>query len=167
MIFIFSFLYINQTDPDGTMTWFVNQLLEAEKAGDKVQIVAHIPGSGSEALEGWAINYYNAVNRFEDTIVAQFFGHTHSEEHNMFYENPEDDTSRPTGYTLSAPSVTPNFAYNPAYRIYTIDGNYSGSTYVSTLNTVISLSIVQIYNNIIIIIHVSIKTITPYISANT
>jgi sphingomyelin phosphodiesterase len=123
------YLYINQTDPDGTMTWLLEQLEDAERNGDKVHLVAHIPGGDSEALEGWAINYYNAVNRYEDTIVAQFFGHTHSEEYYVIYENPEDGKSRPTGVVYSAPSLTPYHQYNPAYRIYTIDGNYPGSSF--------------------------------------
>ena len=115
------------------MTWFIEQLEDAERNGQKVQIVAHIPGGSSEALEGWAINYYNAVNRFEDIIVAQFFGHTHSEEFYIVYENSEDSTSRPTSVIFSAPSLTPYSDYQPAYRIYTIDGNYDGSTFVSVL----------------------------------
>uniref|UniRef100_A0A914DSH6 Sphingomyelin phosphodiesterase n=1 Tax=Acrobeloides nanus TaxID=290746 RepID=A0A914DSH6_9BILA len=123
------FLLLNQTDPDGTMSWLSEQLAIAEYAGDKVQIVAHIPGSASEAYEGWAINYYNLVNRFEDTIVAQFFGHTHSEQYYMYYLDPEDATSRPTSVIFSAPSVTTYSQYNPAYRIYTIDGNYPGSSF--------------------------------------
>ena len=45
------------------MSWFLDQLLQAERAGDKVHIVAHIPTGNSEALEGWSINYYNIVNR--------------------------------------------------------------------------------------------------------
>uniref|UniRef100_A0A7E4W9P3 Sphingomyelin phosphodiesterase n=1 Tax=Panagrellus redivivus TaxID=6233 RepID=A0A7E4W9P3_PANRE len=124
------YLYVNQTDPDGTMTWFLKQLADAEAAGDKVQIVAHIPGNDNEMLEGWAINYYHAVNRFEDTIVAQLFGHTHSEKYYVTYENPDDAKSRPTGVIYSAPSVTPMSNYNPTYRIYTIDGQYEGSSYV-------------------------------------
>lgn len=81
-------MYMNQTDPDGTFSWVVNELLAAEQAGDKVWVVAHIPGGisllllvdflcilgDSEALEGWALNYYKAVNRFQNTITAQFFG---------------------------------------------------------------------------------------------
>ncbi|GMT32024.1 hypothetical protein PFISCL1PPCAC_23321, partial [Pristionchus fissidentatus] len=123
------FLYVNQTDPDGTMSWFQNQLEEAEKAGDKVHVVAHIPGGAGEALDGWAINYYHIVNRFEATITAQFFGHTHSEEFNMFYENPDDASSRPTGVSWSAPSLTTYSEYFPAYRVYEIEGQFAGSQY--------------------------------------
>ncbi|KAJ1373679.1 putative sphingomyelin phosphodiesterase asm-3 [Parelaphostrongylus tenuis] len=123
------FLYINQTDPDGTMTWLVEQLLDAERAGESVHIIAHIPGGDSEALEGWALNYYNVINRFQNTVAAQFFGHTHSEEFYITYEDPKSSSSRPTSVVYSAPSVTPYSKYFPAYRIYTIDGAYNGSTY--------------------------------------
>lgn len=116
------------------MSWLIDQLAIAEYAGDKVQIVAHIPTGSSEAYEGWALNYLNAVNRFEDTIVGQFFGHEHSEEYSMTYLDIDDFTSRPTSVIFSAPSVTTYSSYNPAYRIYTIDGNYQGSTYVGNLS---------------------------------
>uniref|UniRef100_A0A0N4ZWZ1 Sphingomyelin phosphodiesterase n=1 Tax=Parastrongyloides trichosuri TaxID=131310 RepID=A0A0N4ZWZ1_PARTI len=123
------FLYINQTDPDGSMSWFAKQLADAEAAGDKVHVVAHIPGGSSEALEGWAKNYYNLINRYENTVMAQFFGHTHSEEFYLTYENMNDGRSRPTSVIYSAPSVTTYSSYNPAYRIYSVDGNYDGSTF--------------------------------------
>ncbi|KAK6028324.1 Ser/Thr phosphatase family protein [Ostertagia ostertagi] len=123
------FLYVNQTDPDGTLTWLIKQLHDAETAGDKVHILAHIPGGNGEALEGWALNYYNVINRFQNTIVGQFFGHTHSEEFYVTYENPESASTRPTSVVYSAPSVTTYSEYFPAYRIYTIDGAYQGSSY--------------------------------------
>lgn len=45
------------------MTWFSNQLQDAEKAGDRVQILAHVPGGDGEAFPAWAMNYYQLVNR--------------------------------------------------------------------------------------------------------
>uniref|UniRef100_A0A1I8ABT4 Sphingomyelin phosphodiesterase n=1 Tax=Steinernema glaseri TaxID=37863 RepID=A0A1I8ABT4_9BILA len=123
------YLYVNQTDPDGTMTWFVNQLADAEAAGDKVHVVSHIPGGDTEALEGWAHNYYKVINRFEDTVAVQFFGHMHSEQYYIMYENPEDFRSRPTSIVYATPSVTTYSQFNPAYRVYTIDGVYPGSSY--------------------------------------
>ena len=30
-------MYMNQTDPDGTFTWVIDQLYAAEQAGDKVE----------------------------------------------------------------------------------------------------------------------------------
>ncbi|VDM54909.1 unnamed protein product, partial [Angiostrongylus costaricensis] len=70
---------------------------------------------------------------FRNTVVAQFFGHTHSEEFYITYEDPQSSSSRPTSVVYSAPSITPYSEYFPAYRIYSIDGAYNGSTYRSTL----------------------------------
>ncbi|EPB80531.1 Ser/Thr phosphatase family protein [Ancylostoma ceylanicum] len=123
------FLYVNQTDPDGTLTWLIKQLKDAEAAGDLVHILAHIPGGDSEALEGWALNYYKVVNRFQNTIAGQFFGHTHSEEFYVTYEDPESASTRPTSVVYSAPSLTTYSEYFPAYRVYKLDGAYSGSSY--------------------------------------
>ena len=85
-----------------------------------------------ESVSQMPLNYENKASflSFEDTIVSQFYGHSHFDELNVYYEDPEDHKSRPTAVVYSAPSVTPNFAFNPAYRVYTIDGNYPGSSFV-------------------------------------
>ena len=48
----------------------------------------------------------------------------------MTYSDMNDYTSTPTSVVFSAPSLTPYDRYFPAYRIYTIDGNYPGSSFV-------------------------------------
>ena len=57
----FSWLLINDTDPAGQLEWLVQQLLDAEKQGDKVHIIGHIPPSGFTKAFGW--NYHRIVNR--------------------------------------------------------------------------------------------------------
>jgi sphingomyelin phosphodiesterase len=73
------------------------------------------------------------VNRFESTITAQFFGHTHQDEFELFYNTEADPNSidfmRPTNIAYICPSVTTFGNVNPGYRIYTIDGTYRGSTF--------------------------------------
>lgn len=54
-------MYLNETDPDGSMSWFVDQLDQAEKAGDKVWVMGHIPND--ETLPSWSKVYYDAINR--------------------------------------------------------------------------------------------------------
>ena len=93
-------LYINETDPDGSMSWLISQLKDAEDAGDKVHIVSHINGGDGESLEGWDINFYNVVNRFTNTISGIFMGHTHSEAFYILYSDPENHTSVPTRYVF-------------------------------------------------------------------
>ena len=58
------------------------------------------------------INYsqLNVVYRYESTISAQFFGHTHFDEFELFYD-PED-LSRPVNVAYMGPSVTPFTALN-------------------------------------------------------
>ena len=45
---VFSFLYLNQSDPDGTLRWLVDELYEAETRGIVVHIMAHIPPGGEK-----------------------------------------------------------------------------------------------------------------------
>ncbi|KAG6920321.1 sphingomyelin phosphodiesterase 1, partial [Chelydra serpentina] len=49
--------------------------------------------------------------RFEGTIAAQFFGHTHVDEFEMFYD--EETLSRPVSVAFVAPSVTTYVNLNP------------------------------------------------------
>ncbi|PAV87727.1 hypothetical protein WR25_03763 [Diploscapter pachys] len=120
---ISNFLYLNQSDPDGTMSWLVRELYASEKSGDAVHIMAHIPPGDGECLEGWARNYYRVVQRFADTITAQYFGHDHNDFFIVFYENMDDVNSRPVSVGYAAPSVTTYSNLNPAYRIYTLDAS--------------------------------------------
>ncbi|CAB3404967.1 unnamed protein product [Caenorhabditis bovis] len=115
------FLYLNQSDPDSTMSWFVEELLKSEKAGEHVYVLAHIPPGDSECLEGWAFNYYRVIQRFADTISGQFFGHDHLDFFTIFYEDMNDVESTPISVGFAAPSVTTFEFQNPAYRIYEVD----------------------------------------------
>ena len=136
------FLYLNQTDPDDTLTWLVQELYHSEKNNEFVHILAHIPPGNGECLEGWARNYYRIVQRFSETIRAQFFGHIHWDSFSMFYEDMNDPYSKPVGVLYASPSVTTFENLNPAYRIYTIEGNVQGSKHVS-LCLIISNVILQ------------------------
>lgn len=49
--------------------------------------------------------------RFEGTIAAQFFGHTHVDEFEMFYD--EETLTRPVSVAFVAPSVTTYISLNP------------------------------------------------------
>lgn len=67
--------------------------------------------------------------RYESTIAAQFFGHTHFDEFELFYDR--NDLSRVTNIAYVGPSVTPYYDLNPGYRIYYIDGDHTATTRVS------------------------------------
>lgn len=40
-------------------------------------------------MQVWSRNYYDIIDRYESTIAAQFFGHTHSDEFEVFYDTKE------------------------------------------------------------------------------
>ncbi|XP_072029445.1 sphingomyelin phosphodiesterase-like [Amphiura filiformis] len=119
-------LQINETDPAGELQWLMNVLQQAEDKKEKVHILGHIPPGSCAKV--WTANYYRIVDRYESTIVAQFFGHTHKDEFELFYD--VDTLKRPTNVVYVGGSVTTYSQINPSYRVYTVDGNYSGSSWV-------------------------------------
>lgn len=72
---------------------------------------------------------FSLVCRYEATITAQFFGHTHFDEFELFYD--PKDLGRAVGVSYICPSVTPFTNLNPGYRIYYVDGDRDHSTRVS------------------------------------
>jgi len=119
-------LLINGTDPTDELKWLIFELQSSEFAEEKVHIIGHIPPGHSDCLAVWSKNYYKIISRYESTITAQFFGHTHFDEMELFYSL--EDPWRPSSIAYVAPSVTPYYDVNPGYRIYTVDGDYKGST---------------------------------------
>jgi len=119
-------LLLNSTDPAQELQWLVYELQSAELKGEKVHILGHIPPGHSDCLKVWSHNYYRIVNRYEATIAGQFFGHTHFDEYEVFYD--EIYRGRATSIAYIGPSVTPYYGLNPGYRVYHVDGNYAGTT---------------------------------------
>jgi sphingomyelin phosphodiesterase len=118
-------LLINSTDPLGQLEWLVDVLQGSENINEKVHILGHI--HPSSCMLSWSTVYYNIVNRYEDTIVGQFFGHSHSDYFQVFYDL--NNITRATNVLYIAPSVTTYSYLNPGYRIYTVDGAYDNSSY--------------------------------------
>ncbi|CAL4147603.1 unnamed protein product, partial [Meganyctiphanes norvegica] len=134
-------LLVNSTDPAQELQWLVFELQGAEERGEVVHILGHIPPGKWDCLQVWSANYYTIVNRYESTITGQFFGHTHYDEFELFFDSREPH--RATSIAYIAPSVTTYVGLNPGYRIYTIEGDYEDSrkmvldhaTWVMDLNT--------------------------------
>lgn len=99
---------MNSTDPSTELQWFIYELQSAEFNGEKVHVIGelvrflflwrgieldwilgHIPPGHSDCIKIWSRNYYAIINRFESTITAQFFGHTHFDEFEIFFDNKD------------------------------------------------------------------------------
>lgn len=76
----------NPNDPSSELQWLINELQLAEIAEEKVHIIGHIPPGYEDCLKIWSHNYYEIIARYENTVTAQFFGHTHSDEFEVFYD---------------------------------------------------------------------------------
>jgi len=94
-----------------------------------VWILSHIPTGSNDCMPGWARQYRRIIERFRNIVVNQFFGHTHNDEFFIFYD--DERTGMPYSSAIVTPSVGTWGYLNPSYRVYTVDGDYSGSTRVS------------------------------------
>ncbi|KAK9870012.1 hypothetical protein WA026_006107 [Henosepilachna vigintioctopunctata] len=119
-------LLVNSTDPAKELKWLIHELQKAENNNEKVLLIGHIPPGSYDCMKVWSENFYRIVARYESTITAQFYGHTHADEFQLFYD--PSDLSRPINIAYLGPSVTTFENHNPAYRIYYIDGDHPKST---------------------------------------
>lgn len=94
----------------------------------QVHILSHIPPGNGDCWTIFSREFAKIINRFESTVAAQFYGHTHNDEYKIFYDAVQTD--RPINVAFVAPSLTTYSNMNPGYRTYTIDGPRSGSTWV-------------------------------------
>uniref|UniRef100_A0A6G1S708 Sphingomyelin phosphodiesterase n=1 Tax=Aceria tosichella TaxID=561515 RepID=A0A6G1S708_9ACAR len=86
-------LFINSTDPGNQLQWLVHELQMSELSDEKVHIIGHIPPGSEDCMKVWSKNYNRILRRFAQTITGQFFGHTHYNEFEMFYDQEDPTTS--------------------------------------------------------------------------
>ncbi|CAJ0583730.1 unnamed protein product, partial [Mesorhabditis spiculigera] len=71
------FLFLDLVDPDGTLQWLAEQLLDAEQKKEKVHIISHIPSGDDYCMKGWSFNFYDIVNRIY-TIDGEYTGSSYT-----------------------------------------------------------------------------------------
>jgi hypothetical protein len=134
-----AFMVARTPNPNKIFSFLWDNLIDAEKKGEKVFVISHIPPSGEmvSQFENILAAFYE---RFEDTIVQHFSGHNH---HDMmsFFTVPVNTTARdnlktPREQVLSntipglrrvtvpvsiAGAVSPLNNISPTYRIWLYD----------------------------------------------
>jgi len=73
-----------------------------------------------DCVKVWSRNFNQIINRYEHTVTAQFYGHTHVDEFEIFYDL--ENRTRPINIAYIGPSVTTYYGLNPTYRIYEVSG---------------------------------------------
>ncbi|PYH96613.1 acid sphingomyelinase [Aspergillus ellipticus CBS 707.79] len=110
-----------ETDPSGQLAWLVTELAAAETAGERVWLMGHMPMGSSDTFHDGS-NYFNQIiQRYDATIAAVFYGHTHKDEFELAYSNYTNqnaDTATMMSYIM--PAMTPTSG-NPAFRVYSVD----------------------------------------------
>ncbi|XP_065184745.1 sphingomyelin phosphodiesterase-like [Sycon ciliatum] len=122
-------LYVEDRDPYGQLEWLVGELEQAEKRGEKVHIIGHIPPGGFSCMRSWSKVYNLIIRRFQNTVKAQFYGHTHKDEMEVFFTEDDPKIAQPNSIAYIAPSVTTYTGHFPTYRIYDVDGGYANSSW--------------------------------------
>jgi sphingomyelin phosphodiesterase len=112
------YLIRDPSDPMHQLEWLRNELYESEAKNQKVFLLGHIPPGDGGCYDQWSSRLRALVDRFTNTVRAQFFGHTHHDHFNIF-RSFADDT--PVGIALMAPAFTTYSYIKPSFRIIEVD----------------------------------------------
>ncbi|KAL6886765.1 Metallo-dependent phosphatase-like protein [Trichoderma evansii] len=110
-----------ESDPSGMFAWLVSQMEQAEAAGERVWILGHMPMGASDTFHDASYYFDLIIQRFDATIAAVFYGHTHKDEFEIAYSDyTNQDFSTATMMSYIAPALTPTSG-NPTFRVYDVD----------------------------------------------
>lgn len=115
-------------DPASGLTWMSQILQSAEDNQEKVHIISHIPPGNDDCWTIFSREYAKLIFRYESTVAAQFFGHTHKEQFKISYD-VEGVEANPINVAFVGGSITTYSNLNPSYRVYTVDGQRQDSTF--------------------------------------
>eukprot|EP00827_Trimyema_finlayi_P002679 TRINITY_DN237_c0_g1_i4.p1 TRINITY_DN237_c0_g1~~TRINITY_DN237_c0_g1_i4.p1 ORF type:complete len:538 (-),score=114.47 TRINITY_DN237_c0_g1_i4:101-1714(-) len=106
------------TNPLNELEWLESELREAESSGYTVIIQGHIPVGECIAQSQWSRRYNILIQRFQNIIRGQFFGHTHYDQFQII--RSQDEKQAPVSYTLTSPCLTGGNSM-PTFREYEFD----------------------------------------------
>ncbi|XP_070138052.1 sphingomyelin phosphodiesterase 1 [Drosophila bipectinata] len=110
-------LYHSGTDKIPQLQWFHDTLLAAEKAGEYVHVLTHIPSGDGTCWSVWAREFNRCITRFSSTISGIFTGHSHKDEIFVYYS----DEGHATAVAWNGGAVTTFSNKNPNYRVYDVN----------------------------------------------
>ncbi|KAI1623540.1 sphingomyelin phosphodiesterase [Exophiala viscosa] len=158
---IFNYVNVSNPDPSGILKWLADELSACERRGQRAWIIAHVLSGydGSAPLPNPTALFYSIVRRFSPaTIAAIFFGHTHQDQLQIFYDflpsslQTGSDTGKPSTLrdttlvdfdsplqvSYIGPSITPLTGLNSGYRVYQVDAKtfsvMGAQTYIANIS---------------------------------
>jgi sphingomyelin phosphodiesterase len=108
-------------DPSSQFSWLIAELQKAEDSYERVYLLGHMPMGASDSLYDYSAFFDQIAQRYDATIAALFFGHTHRDQWEISYSNYSDQNYK-TANEISyiAPALTPTSG-NPTFRVYSVD----------------------------------------------
>ncbi|KAG5672940.1 hypothetical protein PVAND_003027 [Polypedilum vanderplanki] len=121
LCFIYNFWLLFDVEPiREQFQWLHDTLLEAEEAGERVHILAHIPSGIDTYHEICSREYQKIVERFHKIIAAQFNGHTEFFEFYLTYKTT--NISNPIALTFNGGALASYSRKNRNYIVYNVSG---------------------------------------------
>jgi sphingomyelin phosphodiesterase len=110
-----------EPDPSGMLAWLDSEFAAAEKASERVWLLGHMPLGTTDAFHDQSYYFDELVQRYDATIAAIFYGHTHKDEFEIAYSDYSSQSAA-TASMMSyiAPALTPTSG-NPTFRVYEVD----------------------------------------------
>ena len=109
-----------ENDPDmyGQWQFLVDELVESEKNGQRVWIIAHVPSGAADAFAIQSAIFAKIVERFSPYTIANiFYGHTHKDQFKVLYSNKLE----PVNMAWISQAITPLGLANPSWRYYEVE----------------------------------------------
>lgn len=103
------------------LEWLRDTLILAEKNGERVHILGHVPPNTSSCIRAWNREYNKLIRQFTHIISGQFNGHTHTDEFTMFYSTDNEPVALSVAW--NGGSGTTFIGLNSNYRLYTAEWN--------------------------------------------
>ena len=111
-------------DPAGQLAWLETVLRTSAEAGERVYLAGHVPPG---CYERWvhrclmtadrAKRFLSIVAKYAKAVVAQFYGHYHSDTFRIAGDGSPPSSFAPTSVLFIAPALTPwSIINNPAIR---------------------------------------------------
>jgi sphingomyelin phosphodiesterase len=158
---IFNFWNVTNPDTSGNLAWLASELAACESRGQRAWIIGHVLSGydGTNALANPTALFYSIVVRFSpSTIAGIFFGHTHEDQLQIFYDYLPNSTytasdgktvrnttmvdySAPLMVAYIGPSITPLTGLNAGYQLYQVDASTFQVTGIQTYFANISESL--------------------------
>ena len=73
------YLLTEMSDPGNQLAWLERTLDEMQQNGEIAIFIAHHPPGGTDCLSEWAKRLTALLERYQDVVRLQFFGHAHEE----------------------------------------------------------------------------------------